>query len=293
MLRIKGEIERDGRLVLKYLSINQFLIKDLFNEGKISIIELKSSGRYINQVKHEDDLQEIDANPSKIAFENSALGSISFFNCSFNSFDEVIVKDSRIDEIITSNQHVPVSDEKEIFTNENHEKDPQYLEELYNQLYLAMQKQGNRTQEIKYYTEYLEWHRLNKVNTLKARPFLNLLLKQDWYTPTALWFHKKTSSYGTNWIRSFLILLLIGLLLYFAYSISLPEIEFRIELLTLESVLFHFKFYTRFLLPTHDFILIKNTSPTGWSALWDILGRIVIGFLIYQTIAAFRRFGRR
>lgn len=125
---------------------------------------------------------------------------------------------------------------------------------------------------------------------LKKRSF-NLIFKQDWYTPLSLWLHKSTSSYGTNWLRAFLCIIGVGAVTYFAYAVSLPEIKFGFRYFTNDNLSFHIRYFFEFLLPVHKMTLIDHTNPTGLSALFDILGRIFISFLIYQTIAAFRRFG--
>jgi hypothetical protein len=53
--------------------------------------------------------------------------------------------------------------------------------------------------------------------------------------------------------------------------------------------------YFKFLLPTHgieylDPEFYKKYKVTNWYYVWDILGRVFVGFGIYQTIQAFRKF---
>ena len=51
--------------------------------------------------------------------------------------------------------------------------------------------------------------------------------------------------------------------------------------------------FTKFLLPTHDFNFINGRELNAWAIIFDLLGRIFIAFWVYQTITAFRRFGRK
>ncbi|MBA7548394.1 hypothetical protein ES705_40851 [subsurface metagenome] len=250
------------------------------------MIEIEKDGEKVKSIVQEDAV-------SSFNIVNSDMGDASFFNVDFASFDTLVMKNSRVCDIKTTNKHLPVSREKKIYTDDEHKQNSQYLEEFYNQLYLAMQKEGNRTWEIKYYIEYLEWHRINKLLNLTKHNIFNALFKQDWHTPVSLWLHKQTSSYGTNWIRPFLLILFFGFIFYFGYVLTLPEIKWGFHYFNIENFSFHFRYYIEFLLPTHKFELISGTHPVGLSALLDIISRISIGFLIYQTIVAFRRFGRK
>lgn len=288
-LLICKRIKSSGNLYLKKLSLNQLSFESFENEGRISITDVRSGGVLKKDLKT-GTIIETPA-PSTFQILNSDMGSISFFNMDFDSFDTIIIKDSKLNEIKTINKHLPTSEEKKIYANESKEQNSHFLEKLYNHLYFAMQKQGNRTQEIKYYAEYLEFHRKNKLEKLKGTALIHKIFKQDWYTPLSLWLHKSTSSYGTNWLRAFLCIIGVGAVTYFAYAVSLPEIKFGFRYFTNNNLSFHIRYFFEFLLPVHKMTLIDHTNPTGLSALIDTLGRIFISFLIYQTIAAFRRFG--
>ncbi|MEQ9286707.1 MAG: hypothetical protein RIG77_07350 [Cyclobacteriaceae bacterium] len=282
-----------GSLYLKNLSLNSLVFEGFENESKISISDIKGGGKY--HIKSEDFKDEAIQNndPSLLSIRKSDMGNTSFFNMDFLSFDKIGIEASRLSDIKTTNYHLPISSEKTIRSAENEKQNAAYLEELYNQLYLAMQKQGNRTQEIKYYTEYLEWHRINKCLQLDYSSPWKLLTQQDWYTPISLWLHKQSSNYGTHWVKSFLFLVPVGWFFYFLYALSLPEVNFGFNHFTFENISFHLKYYIEFLLPTHRLEFIPETNAKWWSNLLDIIGRICVGFLIYQTVAAFRRFGRK
>lgn len=254
----------DGRVFTEEVEVQSLTFCKTLNEGRMSFSSPIIKGS------------------SYLKIFNSDLGNTSFFNTDFLAFDKIEVSDSRLSDIITTNNHFPISKEKKVYTC-GEPLNSQFLEEMYNQLFLAMKKQGNRTQEVKYYSEYLEWHRINKLKKAKVRG--------DWYTPLSLWLHKMSSSYGRNWARSFIFILIFGWVFYFAFAVSHPSIDLGFEHLTLSNFKFHFRYYSEFLLPTHKFTYFPD-NPGGWSPLWDVLGRIFIGFFIYQTVAAFRRFGK-
>jgi hypothetical protein len=53
-------------------------------------------------------------------------------------------------------------------------------------------------------------------------------------------------------------------------------------------------YYFAFLDITHrsDF-LVSKSELSGWSVTIDYLNKILVGFLIYQFIAAFRKYGKK
>jgi len=59
------------------------------------------------------------------------------------------------------------------------------------------------------------------------------------------------------------------------------------------AVNIYFEYFFHFLIPTHRFGFIETSITTGLSNFIDFLSRIFIGFGIYQTIQAFRKFGRK
>ncbi|HEX4849381.1 MAG TPA: hypothetical protein VFV08_01180, partial [Puia sp.] len=52
------------------------------------------------------------------------------------------------------------------------------------------------------------------------------------------------------------------------------------------------KYFFRFFIVTHDLDFMGAYNPTALSYLVDTVGRIVIGYGIYQTIQAFRKYGK-
>jgi len=56
----------------------------------------------------------------------------------------------------------------------------------------------------------------------------------------------------------------------------------------------HIDYFPHVFNPTHQFDYMANTGANyqGWALVVDTLGRIAVGFGIYQTIQAFRKYGR-
>ena len=160
--------------------------------------------------------------------------------------------------------------------------EPNTIAETYNQLFVAMKKQGNKTMEMKYYAAYQEWLRLD----LKFK-------QEQWATRTALWLNKTTTNYGLNWGKG--VAWIVGTWLVFYGLFALATWWYNgqpTDFLAKNDV---WSSLFKFFLPTHRIDNIITSYPTKPAVAYaiDVLYRLVVGFLIYQTIAAFRRFGKR
>ncbi len=292
-LRLNCSLSPKAHFIISSIFVLEITLDTLVNAGLLSIANIKNlvPESFKDDFPYED---IIHASSAKNLFHivGTDLGKAHLLNFPFHEFT-IVIQSSNISSINTSTNHVPIAKDQQIYFDLNGRIDGYSLEEIYNQLVLAMQRQGNRTWEIKYYAEYLEWHRKNKLSEFGSLWMLPRYFTKDLSTPASLWLHKVSSGYGNNWVRSAVFTLLGSALLYYFYALSLPEVAFGFDGLTWNYFGHHFKYYTQFILPTHSFQLIPDTDTFGWPAFWDFLGRIVSGFLIYQTIAAFRRFGKR
>ncbi|GAL63604.1 hypothetical protein [Algibacter lectus] len=96
----------------------------------------------------------------------------------------------------------------------------------------------------------------------------------------------------SNWFGSSYI---IGLLFTvciagFFFSLSLNHIGNYVFSLTFSD--WEWQYFVQFLNPTHrfDYMKLVDTNPRQWFFIWDFLGRIFVGYGIYQTITAFRKY---
>ncbi|MEQ9375305.1 MAG: hypothetical protein RIG68_09010 [Imperialibacter sp.] len=284
-LGIGGPIYSNGKISFKDVNIKKLWLVNLINKGSLTFGNIHSS------LKLEDEYGTEKPVPT-IHFINSDLGSCGFFNFNFREYDKIFCVDSRFSQVVLTTVNFPISSQSHIFTSASEEIDPYALENIYSQLYQAAQDQANRSQEVIYYKEYLEWHRKNKVSLLKDLGFFKVM-KSDWQTPASLWLHKFSSSYGTNWARAALLTFLSAMIIYGLFLISHHNIYFdpNPENWYLNHSVFGS--FWEFILPTHSFIEFDTLKPSWLSYFWDFVGRIVTGFLIYQMITAFRRFAKK
>ena len=221
---------------------------------------------------------------AELIFFKSNLDNTVFKGVVFSSFKNIIIDDTKLNNISTINRHFPT--EKGLLNTSvdiKHKKSFYFkkMAENFNQLYLAMQKQGNRLQEMDYYVQYLTWQHKAAFYDLNIPALVSLTL------------HKCSTNFGKNWIRGVILSLIIGAIFYLCFVWFLPDIKSCNFVYSSSNISFHFKNYLYFLLPTHKPNFINNLQPGGTSAFFDFSARIILAYLYYQTITAFRRFGRK
>lgn len=145
----------------------------------------------------------------------------------------------------------------------------------------------------------------NKMNSLQAYYEANIFYgleqqsllrkfrwRKDFWNITLLGFNHISNKHNQSWSRGVAFTLGIGFVFYFLFLKSIgepisPSLKFDIERFGELA-----KSFWIFMNPLHsvDFL---NTDSTSWSSFFDYVGRIFIGYGMYQTIQAFRKFGRK
>jgi len=111
-----------------------------------------------------------------------------------------------------------------------------------------------------------------------------------WFNLFTLWFNKISNDFGTSWIRGILFTLIVTLIFYAFFLISLyNQLEF--DFLS-GSIKMTVKTFFQFLnITSWDF---KPFGIESYNLAYIVLfiGRIFIGYGFYQTIQAFRKYGK-
>ncbi|WP_433631519.1 hypothetical protein [Chryseobacterium cucumeris] len=111
-----------------------------------------------------------------------------------------------------------------------------------------------------------------------------------------------SNGHGEDWLKSLRFILIPTFIIFIFYILSI-RYDFSVKYLncppesTFDSDVFKYlfrntKYYFEFLNPARKFDFIKledGESLDFWSSLWDIVGRIIVSFGIYQLIVAFRK----
>lgn len=112
-----------------------------------------------------------------------------------------------------------------------------------------------------------------------------------------LWLNRISTNHDINWLRGLLFTILTSIVFYTLYLFSLPTRPFHFGWVSWHSFLKAsdsvIEYFLRFFILTHDLDFMQAYSPTSLNYLIDILGKFFIAYGIYQTIQAFRKYGKQ
>lgn len=275
-LVFKEGVAANGRVQIQPIQLNKLIFENFTNEGRLEIIGIDG----------------LKSKISTLEIRESYLGNTIFRNFNFYSFRQIIINSSEFSNIKLIDSYFPLrgnqvaNDAKSPYSwvggktlvSTEVSQEPIQMAELYNQLYLAMKQQGRRPLEMEFYAIHLYWLRKGTV---------------DWRNRLPIMVHGLSTKYGTRWYKALNWIFGLGLLLYFFYSVSLSGIEIGFQHLSWKNFWFHLNHFFQFLFPVRKLSFIAYTQLTPLATLIDIFWRIAQGYLIYQMITAFRRFGRK
>lgn len=322
LIENENDLLKIGKLVLsnftipkdkgsKYidLKINELSFINIFNYGNV----IFSNVRYWYKIK------------AKLSIKNSDLGKMLFMDCDFTEF-QMQFASSKVSEIFIAGTTMPNNENinASITSESNHEQrrlaltqikkiyenrgdlfiatryheaelmdwldeiknDPNKSKEkkiIYSQLKKMYEVRGDSINVVKYHGLELDMQR----EIIKGH-------KGSFWERFQLCLNKRSNNFGQSWQWALGYLLLINLVFYSLYLWSLgllfqnTSIDYNL-----------FGYYFEFLNPTHKIDFLKNgiglinIKINGLAVLIDFVNRIFIGFLIYQLISAFRKYGKK
>jgi hypothetical protein len=218
---------------------------------------------------------------SKIGIHKALLDKTWFDNIDFTSYAIISLYRSKLSNSIFTSCNFPNNYSKfEKFTaienvhypdnkTTNYHKD-QY--EIFLQLKKSLETTGN----------YYEAQKLQAISHDALKQVKDII----WWDKVILAINGLSNNHGLSIKRPFLGFLFLSVLLYISYLYSLDRI-FEIDCTLIG-------YYFSFIDLTHrtDF-LVDKAQFNSWSLALDYVGKIVVGFFIYQFIAAFRKYGKK
>jgi hypothetical protein len=223
-------------------------------------------------------------NSSSFKLFESSLGILEIKNLDIEKFSKITVDSSDLSSVKTLNSKFPTK-KGEIKSLTNTSKN---LYHLYNDLYSSSAKQNNVKDKIEYYKasqENLLLSTKRENRSLKNMSSLFSLMTARYY-----------SDYGQNWIKAFLlIVIIIGPFFYWLLILSTNNIEIDLSSkginYFIDELLQHFP---QFLNPTHKLSYFDDIFNFGkWSTAIDLVSRIFIGIGIFEMIRSFRKYVRK
>ncbi len=221
---------------------------------------------------------------SKIGIHKCNLDDVSFDNVRFDQYERISLYRSKLAKAIFTSCDFPrkYKSFETFLPIENvhyperrplsHHKD-QY--EIFLQLKMALESTGN-------FYEAQKWQSISH-EALKRVPTIT---KDD---KTILSINGSSNKHGTSISRPLWWFIGCSIVLYLLYLLSIGRLFTTTEF---DSTLIGY--YFGFIDITHraDF-LVDKTEYNGFSLAIDGLSKLVIGFFIYQFVAAFRKYGKK
>lgn len=267
------KIENSTFGVLKFWGTN---LKDsIFNVENVSFREL-----YFDNITNLGKilLKNITADRSSIIrIISSDLGKSDFILCNFSKGTLEFIN-SKLTEVFLAETDFP----KRVLTNEK--DNPGQAQLAFGQLQTAFQKQGDTIRTLEYHSREIEAH----FRAIYLRP-------KEFFNSLNLLLNMISNNFGRWWWLGIIFTFAIGLIFFFfilEYSFEYPRISLDNRLLVS---------YLKFMNPIRSFdtegiFKIENKNFLNLKSgayVLDFIGKILIAYGYYQTIQAFRRFGRK
>lgn len=274
------------------------------------------------------DLRIQNINKPLFRMYQSSLGKTEFCDSNLDGF-QFQYKGSNFIDTIFLNSTIPqkqleiLKNETEVYKNERDIFYYQQESDFYTQIKKVYEKQGNIYVSGIFQSKWANVQEtllllnLNKSeNYLKSdfgvvRFFKSLkILKHENYSETSqdlftFTLNRISNSHGENWIRAIVFTFVASFFIYILYFLSL-NYQLIDNISDFKGWQFDntfsfknlFRYYPEFINPARrvDFITGNKDlklDPSAWSGFWDLLGRIVSGFGIYQLVVAFRKNGKK
>ena len=145
-------------------------------------------------------------------------------------------------------------------------------------------KINNQIESLNYRSKEMKAYELELKNTKKRSEFFLIFL------------NKISNNHGLSWFRGLCFTIVAAIFFFNLYLFSLKQLPYKWgwqginNFLTACSTVF--KYFIRFIIVTHDIDFMNEFQPSGLSYLIDFTSKIFIGYGIYQTIQAFRKYGK-
>lgn len=257
-----------GTISIKNSRLIFLIIQDFQNNGKLSFFNISDS--------------------VYLVIEDSKLGDTEFLNTDLNQFKEVVIANSNISNIILQKYFFNVrsfNKDKNIgFGIENKKENYSNLKNVYNQLKKSALNKGDVDSASRY--QSLEYNNLYKDKRIGADKILLL-------------FNHLSNKNGYSWRRGIIFTFIVSMIFFCGY-VYLNEKDnyfFSVKYIN-QTTINEFKEYDfwskyiKFFTSFPKLSLDELKKDTWVINLWIWLARIFISYGIYQTIAAFRKYGK-
>ncbi len=258
-LQLSGTLKTKSIFNIQETEFLKLEFSKVFNEGLFTIRDLKKLNNTI------------------LVIESSNMGKTDFVKCDFSK-SEIEFNNSKITDIFPI-----LTDFPSLVTNNS---DQARL--FFSQLHTVFNKQGDTIRSLEYQAREVEAY-YKKIS----------LYSGEYATKITLFLNKISTSFGRNWIQGVIFSISIAVIFFYALVISTNQYSIAF---TLDWNGRFFPSFMKFMNPLR-FLETENlfkTSEgttfltlTNYSYFWDFFGRVFLAYGFFQTIQAFRKYGRK
>ncbi len=261
---------------------------------KLKIKQLLDEWRFDHE-HHKEHIRGIFPKPT-FRLVHSSLGKAELSECNFGGFTFQYYNSKLLDCFITGTElpnakDVLVHNGKEQLTNPSWQWHRQRMF-FFNQIKRAYENIGDSVAAGQQHALAMNEQKHVLENTESKTPGEQRKLRFDKFTFT---LNSISNHHGENWWRALWLTVVCGSMIFVFYLSHLwlrQSLYFGKTENYANSLWNNARHISEWFLLTHRFDFITN-DVGGWGKFWDFFGRIVIGFGIYQFIAAFRRHGKK
>jgi hypothetical protein len=243
-----------GNIYFKEVDIDTLYLDDYQNTGVLTFSNIRTGNYFVIQ--------------------NSISGKMNFLNSDVNIFNEIVISESNIDgadfnrypEKIRARSKNPIAG----YGIETRKQRVVSLKNTYNQLKRIAKAKGD----------------IDISSKFESREHTQLLLsKRIGFDSLLLFLNYLSNNNGNSWFRGIVFTVFVALLFFTVYLDTLG-IRFTFE-----------DHYSDFILFISSYPKLQLEKFSIWNTQWQtqltiLLARIFVSYGIYQTIAAFRKYGK-
>lgn len=292
-LKVSFDSNSNGTFLFRSFDVRFLDVMGNVNRNHVSIDEIKILESCIfHQFTNKSvfKFSNISSSPNaSLIMENVDLGEMNVFNLDFSQFRTIFFEHAQLSQVdfnsvswFTENQLKLSNTQPETLEWEKRKVS------LYRQLKRASEK-SNNLHQASVFRSYEE------KAYFKSTRFTHSVLNRE----RILMSLKQTNDFGLNWIRPIKLAIIINLVFYFLlvfasldFQSSVISIEFWCHCLT--NLKNNIVLYPQLFNPTHSFKELSESTGNYieqhfLSSFLDVIQRVIMTFLIFQTIVAFRK----
>ena len=261
-----------------------------FSSGEVIIENTKIDDIYVHEYSSQTNTTFYNVEPfrsktdkTKFEIKKSNLNNLWFDNVNFNAYNLISFYRTKFGNTAFTSCSFPekFQDFQKFETVENihypDRKNNNYYTDRY-EIFLQLHKKLN---EAGNYQEAL------KFKSISNEALKNIKDLNNW-DKFILRVNSFTNNHGLSIKEPFILLLGSSITLYFLYLLSVNRI-FNNNEIDYNLIGYYFKFLD---ITHRSNFLVEKIELNGWSLFLDYLNKLLVGFFIYQFIAAFRKYGK-